>query len=180
MTLVVSLVCETYIDPPVSDISKLTRDHLKCKIIYCSKSKFIYVCNIRIHSMFILIIISKSGRLGSRLRVAGLIQTRIPKIFETIHSVLYWFVQGQTNYAMIIIIIIISHHFMYENRCFNIFFSVFSKFTTLDASFVSSTCDHIFIITFVNQLIDKFFLSLLVKSCLLDFAAISIPFGNCQ
>ncbi|KAJ6219037.1 hypothetical protein RDWZM_004849 [Blomia tropicalis] len=37
MTLVVSLVCETYIDPPVSDISKLTRDHLKCKIIYCSK-----------------------------------------------------------------------------------------------------------------------------------------------
>lgn len=40
MTLVVSMVCETYIDPPVSDPSQITRDHLKCKIIYCSKSKF--------------------------------------------------------------------------------------------------------------------------------------------
>lgn len=40
MTIVVSMVCETYIDPPVSDPSQITRDHLKCKIIYCSKSKF--------------------------------------------------------------------------------------------------------------------------------------------
>lgn len=36
MELVVSMCCELYIDGPIDDLSKLTRDQLKCKIIYCS------------------------------------------------------------------------------------------------------------------------------------------------
>ncbi|CAG2111415.1 unnamed protein product, partial [Medioppia subpectinata] len=36
MTMTVSLVCETYIDPLPAEGKEITRDNLKCKIIYCS------------------------------------------------------------------------------------------------------------------------------------------------
>ena len=39
MKMTVSLTCETFIDKP-ADAKEITRDHLKCKIIYCSQSKF--------------------------------------------------------------------------------------------------------------------------------------------
>ena len=38
MKMTVSMTCETYIDKP-ADAKEITRDHLKCKIIYCSQSK---------------------------------------------------------------------------------------------------------------------------------------------
>ncbi|KAH9506414.1 Collagen type IV alpha-3-binding protein, variant 2 [Dermatophagoides farinae] len=37
MRLVVSMCCEMTIDPPVDDDAQITRDHLRCRIIYCSK-----------------------------------------------------------------------------------------------------------------------------------------------
>ncbi|KAI7697277.1 Collagen type IV alpha-3-binding protein [Sarcoptes scabiei] len=36
MNLKVSMCCELYFDSPVENLSKLTRDQLRCKIIYCS------------------------------------------------------------------------------------------------------------------------------------------------
>lgn len=36
MKMTVSMTCETYIDKP-TNAKEITRDHLKCKIIYCSQ-----------------------------------------------------------------------------------------------------------------------------------------------
>jgi len=36
MKMTVSMTCETYIDKPAS-AKEITRDHLRCKIIYCSR-----------------------------------------------------------------------------------------------------------------------------------------------
>ena len=38
MKIRVSMICETYIEKP-PEVKTITRDHLKCKIIYCSTSK---------------------------------------------------------------------------------------------------------------------------------------------
>ena len=43
MRLVVSMCCELTIDPPVDDVAQITRDHLRCRIIYCSTSKFSFI-----------------------------------------------------------------------------------------------------------------------------------------
>lgn len=36
MKMTVSMTCETYIDKP-ADAKEITRDHIKCKVIYCSQ-----------------------------------------------------------------------------------------------------------------------------------------------